>query len=65
MTEEEFRARFDADRRAGRLTWIYDKATTASCIALALDGPETIIGRDHRGQIRCAMATSRFIDEAR
>ena len=61
MNEEEFRARFDADRRANRLTWIYDEASTAMVIALGLNRG-SIVGRNHHGNMEVPLATSRIVE---
>lgn len=66
MTEQEFRARFDADKRAGQLTWVFGDIVTepgglnTAAIALGLDGPETILARGIEGMRRIPMADATF-----
>lgn len=59
MTEEEFRARFNADRRADRMTQVFGNNTSG--LALGLKG-NVIMALDHRGPCEIPLADAAFID---
>lgn len=58
MTEDEFRARFNADRRANDLSWVADEDQFG--IAVGLRGPMIVL----HGGSEIALANARFIGAA-
>ena len=58
MTEDEFRKRFDADRRDGNLTFVADDEHFD--IAIGMNGPDTII---LRGGVEIPMATASIVNQ--